>query len=145
MSERKREPLPTAIGQTVQEVINKMSVSDEPAESKQEMSLEEEVQKVRDAFPDKYDGYRLQEASKCRNPLKYGIRRVREIDALLKSPQKRPKTRHGYVVKTLSWRCTETVKDRLQIEFELLNWGSFQNGLDNIVLPWLEARHERNV
>jgi len=140
MSEEKREPLPKAIGQTVQEEICKLSVSDAaPKSNTAVMSLEEEVQKVRDAFPDRFEGYRIQEASKCRNPEKYGIRRVKEIDRVLKRSG-RARTRKGFKVVTMSWRITSELRHRLQIEFDEVGCYSFQDGLDYVLIHWLEGR-----
>lgn len=135
----KKEPLPVGIGQTVQEFINNLSVSEEKEIRKAEMSLAEEVERVRSLFPDKYEGYGVPEASKVRNPDKYGLRRVKEIDRALKR-NRAPRKRKGNTVHTMSWRITKELRDHLQIEFEDCGCYSFQDGLDYVMIHWLAER-----
>lgn len=71
------------------------------------------VDLVRDAFPDRFPGFGLAEASKGRNTEKTGLRYAEEIESLILSRESR---RRDFRTKPCkyTWRCTETKRGALQ-------------------------------
>ena len=71
------------------------------------------VDLVREAFPDRFHGFGLAEASKGRNTEKTGLRYAEEIDTLILARESRRRDFRNKPCK-YTWRCTEAKRGTLQ-------------------------------
>ena len=79
----------------------------------QNLTNKQRVELVREAFPDRFQGFGETEASKGRNTEKTGLRYAEEIETLILSRESR---RRDFRTKPCkyTWRCTETKRGTLQ-------------------------------
>lgn len=102
----KEEPVTAATENTAQ-VKTTLSIIPQKLTNKQRVDL------VREAFPDRFQGFGETEASKGRNTEKTGLRYAEEIESLILSRESRRRDFRNKPCK-YTWRCTEAKRGTLQ-------------------------------
>ena len=79
----------------------------------QHLTNKQRVELVREAFPDRFQGFGETEASKGRNTEKTGLRYAEEIETLIFARESRRRDFRNKPCK-YTWRCTEAKRGTLQ-------------------------------
>lgn len=79
----------------------------------QNLTNKQRVELVREAFPDRFQGFGETEASKGRNTEKTGLRYAEEIETLILARESRRRDFRNKPCK-YTWRCTEAKRGTLQ-------------------------------